>query len=65
MPLGCQQGENDMSPPVNRRDFMKQSLAASAGGVLAGMFDFEIAEDVMTLNGILGGLKSRPRLWRS
>ncbi|OHB67188.1 MAG: hypothetical protein A2Y77_07445 [Planctomycetes bacterium RBG_13_62_9] len=36
-----------------------------ADHVLAGMFDFEIAEDVMTLNNILGTIKDRPRPWRS
>jgi hypothetical protein len=36
-----------------------------ADHTLAGMFDFEIAEDVKILNDVLGSLKNRTREWQS
>lgn len=36
-----------------------------ADHTLAGMFDFEIAEDVKILNEVLANLKNRTRAWRS
>jgi hypothetical protein len=36
-----------------------------ADHILAGMFDFEIAEDVMIVNEVLGNLKNRVRPWLS
>jgi hypothetical protein len=33
--------------------------------VLAGMFDYEIAEDVAIAKSVLAGIKSRPRPWRA
>lgn len=48
-------------PPA---DAFKYVFDNGADHVLAGMFDFEIAEDVMIANNVLGGVK-RTRPWRS
>jgi hypothetical protein len=47
------------------KDAFRYVFENGADHVLAGMFDFEIAEDVMILNEILTGLGTRPRPWRS
>jgi hypothetical protein len=47
------------------KDAFRYVFENGADHVLAGMFDFEIAEDVMTLSGILPTLKDRARPWRS
>jgi hypothetical protein len=49
-------------PPKDAFRFVFEN---GADHVLAGMFDFEIAEDVMILNQILGNLGTRARPWRS
>ena len=47
------------------RDAFRYVFENGADHTLAGMFDFEIAEDVMIVNDILGNLKTRTRPWRS
>lgn len=47
------------------KDAFKYVFENGADHTLAGMFDFEIAEDVMIVNDILGNLKNRTRPWRS
>ena len=47
------------------KDAFRYVFENGADHTLAGMFDFEIAEDVMTLNEILANLGTRTRPWRS
>ena len=47
------------------KDAFRYVFEKGADHTLAGMFDFEIAEDVMTLNDILANLGARTRPWRS
>jgi len=47
------------------RDAFRYVFENGADHTLAGMFDFEIAEDVMIVNDVLGNLKNRTRPWRS
>jgi len=47
------------------RDAFKYVFENGADHTLAGMFDFEIEEDTMILNGILKNLKNRTRPWFS
>jgi hypothetical protein len=49
-------------PPA---DAFKYVFENGADHTLAGMFDFEIAEDTKILNETLSGLKNRARPWRS
>jgi hypothetical protein len=44
-------------------DAFKYAFSNGADFVLAGMFDFEIAEDVKIASETLAGLKARPRPW--
>ena len=46
-------------------DAFRYAFENGADFVLAGMFDFEIAEDVLIANRVLKGLKNRIRPWRS
>lgn len=46
------------------RDALKYAFSNGADFVLAGMFDFQIAEDAQITRDVLAGLKSRPRPWR-
>jgi len=46
------------------KDAFKYVFENGADFTLAGMFDFEIAEDTMILNDVLANLKNRPRPWR-
>jgi hypothetical protein len=46
-------------------DAFRYAFENGADFVLAGMFDFEIAEDVLIANRVLKGLKNRTRPWRS
>jgi hypothetical protein len=50
---------------IPTKDAFRYVFENGADHVLAGMFDFEVAEDVMTLNNILPTIKDRPRPWRS
>ena len=45
-------------------DAFRYAFENGADFVLAGMFDFEIAEDVLIANRVLKGLKNRTRPWR-
>ncbi|MBN2136707.1 MAG: twin-arginine translocation signal domain-containing protein [Sedimentisphaerales bacterium] len=47
------------------QDAFRYVFENGADHTLAGMFDFEIAEDVKILNEILGSVKNRSRPWRS
>ncbi len=47
------------------KDAFKYVFENGADHTLAGMFDFEIAEDTMILNDTLANLKGRTRPWRS
>jgi hypothetical protein len=47
------------------RDAFKYVFENGADHCLAGMFDFEIAEDVMIANETLAAVKDRARPWRS
>jgi hypothetical protein len=47
-------------PPKNA---FRYAFNKGADFVLAGMFDFEIAEDVKIASETLAGLKARPRPW--
>ncbi|OHB63101.1 MAG: hypothetical protein A2Y76_04880 [Planctomycetes bacterium RBG_13_60_9] len=47
------------------KDAFKYVFENGADHTLAGMFDFEIAEDTMILNDTLKDLKNRSRPWRS
>ena len=47
------------------KDAFRYVFENGADHALAGMFDFEIAEDTMILNDILPSLKNRTRPWRS
>jgi len=47
------------------KDAFRYVFENGADHTLAGMFDFEIAEDAMILNQTLDGLKNRARPWRS
>ena len=47
------------------KDAFRYVLENGADHMLAGMFDFEIAEDVKIFNEILSSLKNRTRPWRS
>jgi len=47
------------------KDAFQYVLANGADFVLAGMFDFEIAEDVQIAKDVLAGLGQRPRPWRA
>ncbi len=47
------------------KDAFRYVFENGADHTLAGMFDFEIAEDTMLLNEILSGLKDRARPWQS
>ena len=49
-------------PPKSAFEY---ALANGADFVLAGMFDFEIAEDAQILRGTLAGLADRKRPWRA
>ena len=49
-------------PPQNAFSYAFEN---GADFVLAGMFDFEIAEDVLIANRVLKGLKNRIRSWRA
>ena len=49
-------------PPKDAFQYVFQN---GADHTLAGMFDFEIAEDTMILNETLANLKARTRPWRS
>ncbi|MFC1604792.1 twin-arginine translocation signal domain-containing protein [Planctomycetota bacterium] len=49
-------------PPDNA---FRYAFENGADFVLAGMFDFEIAEDVLIANRVLKGLRNRTRPWRS
>ena len=49
-------------PPKSAFEY---ALANGADFVLAGMFDFEIAEDTQILGGTLAGLSERKRPWRA
>ncbi len=49
-------------PPKSAFDY---ALANGADFVLAGMFDFEIAEDTQVLRDSLAGLTGRKRAWRA
>ena len=49
-------------PPKNA---FRYAFNNGADFVLAGMFDFEMAEDVKTLKDALGGVAERPRPWRA
>jgi len=49
-------------PPKSAFEY---ALANGADFVLAGMFDFEIAEDTQILRGTLAGLSERKRPWRA
>jgi hypothetical protein len=49
-------------PPKNA---FRYALLNGADFVLAGMFDFEIAEDVKTLKETLAGVTERARSWRA
>lgn len=49
-------------PPPNA---FRYAFENGADFVLAGMFDFEVAEDARTAAGILGGLSGRVRPWRA
>jgi len=46
-------------------DAFKYVFENGADHTLAGMFDFEIAEDAKILNDTLSNLKNRTRPWRS
>ena len=48
-------------PPQNAFDY---AFKNGADFILAGMFDFEIAEDVQTAKNVLGRIKDRARPWR-
>ena len=47
------------------KDAFRYVFQNGADHTLAGMFDFEIAEDAMILNETLANLKGRTRSWRS
>jgi hypothetical protein len=47
------------------RDAFKYVFENGADHCLAGMFDFEITEDVMIANETLAAVKNRTRPWRS
>ena len=47
------------------KDAFRYVFENGADHTLAGMFDFEIAEDVMIVNDVLSNLKTRPRPWQS
>jgi len=47
------------------KDAFRYVFENGADHTLAGMFDFEIAEDVMIVNDVLSNLKTRTRPWRS
>lgn len=47
------------------KDAFAYAFANGADCILAGMFDFEIAEDVETARGVLAGIKDRARPWRA
>ena len=47
------------------KDAFRYVFENGADHTLAGMFDFEIAEDTMILNDTLANLKGRARPWRS
>jgi len=47
------------------KDAFKYVFENGADHTLAGMFDFEIAEDTMILNDVLANVKNRARPWRS
>jgi hypothetical protein len=46
------------------RDAFRYAFASGADFILAGMFDFQIAEDAMIARDALAALKDRPRPWR-
>jgi tetratricopeptide (TPR) repeat protein len=46
------------------RDAFQYAFAGGADFSLAGMFDFEIEEDVRIAREVLSGLRERPRPWR-
>lgn len=45
-------------------DAFRYAFTAGADFCLAGMFDYEVAPDVATVNGVLAGLPQRVRPWR-
>lgn len=47
------------------KDAFRHTFENGADHMLAGMFDFEIAEDTKIVNETLGSLKNRTRPWRS
>jgi hypothetical protein len=47
------------------KDAFQYVFENGADHTLAGMFDFEIAEDTMILNNVLANVKDRARPWRS
>lgn len=50
---------------IQPRNAFQYSFENGADFVLAGMFDYEIAEDVKTARDILGNLSTRNRPWRA
>jgi hypothetical protein len=48
-------------PPRNAFEYAYKN---GADFILAGMFDFEIAEDAQIATEVLAGIKNRPRQWR-
>lgn len=46
------------------RDAFRHAYTNGADFILAGMFDFQIAEDAQIARDVLASIKTRPRLWR-
>jgi hypothetical protein len=50
---------------VHPKDGFKYAFENGADFAAVGMFDFQVAEDVLVANTVLGGLTTRKRAWRA
>ncbi|MHC4507554.1 MAG: hypothetical protein ACYTAO_01165, partial [Planctomycetota bacterium] len=50
---------------IHPRDAFKHAYEGGADFICAGMFDFQVREDVLVAKGILSGTIDRQRPWRA
>ena len=50
---------------IHPKDGFKYAFENGADFAAVGMFDFQVAEDVLVANTVLGGITTRNRAWRA